>query len=149
MADGSTAPPRLSAADRQYTPRQYRAVDAQWNEGREQARILIPRQRHSEGVLPTHVIHFEATDPTTMELPQHLLTQGGRYTVEVKEGSVTIWGNSLGLAYLGEVLIQCAKGGYVQGFHVHLPLDASSPRHGPGQTAQPGLTLFVADPEFA
>jgi hypothetical protein len=31
-------------------------------------------------------------------------------------------GNRNGLLYIAEVLIRCAYGNYVEGFHVHLPL---------------------------
>ena len=95
-----------------------------------------------------YCIDVDTSDPSTIELPQRLLQQGGRYSVEVKDGDVTIWGNSLGLLYLGEVLIRAALGGHPPTLHVHIPQDGSVLRRGPSTTVEPELTVFAADPEF-
>jgi len=98
--------------------------------------------------VPTHTISFEVADPSIIELPQHLLREGGRYSVEVGAGDVTIWGNAQGLLYLAEVLVRCALGEHTLGLHVHLPQDASVMHEGPATSIQPELTVFAADPGF-
>ena len=98
--------------------------------------------------MASYETNFDVADSKTIELPQHLLATGGKYTVDVADGGVTIWGNELGLLYLAEVLIRCAKGGYVPTLHVHLPLDTSMSSGGPNVTAEPELTVFAADPRF-
>ncbi len=98
--------------------------------------------------MPTYTIDFCVPEPSTIELPQHLLRDGGKYAVEVKDGDVTIWGNSAGLLYLAEVIVRCAIGGHPSTLHVHLPQDGSVARKGPTVGIQPELTIFASDPDF-
>lgn len=93
--------------------------------------------------MPEHTVKFETpSDARTMMLPQELLAEGGRYSVHLRDGDVYISGNTSGLLYLAEVLVRCAKGGYVDSFHVHLPFDSEA---GPPTGAiRPELVIFAA-----
>ncbi|WP_337170438.1 hypothetical protein [Gemmatimonas aurantiaca] len=73
-----------------------------------------------------HTFRFEVTDPDTIELPADLLREGGRYRVDLHDGDVYISGNTNGLLYLAHVLVQCAKGGFSETFHVHIRQDSES-----------------------
>jgi len=65
---------------------------------------------------------FTVPDNRTIELPYELLSQGGWYEIQSHDGDIYLNGNRNGLLYIAEVLIRCATGNYVEGFHVHLPL---------------------------
>ncbi len=93
--------------------------------------------------MPTHQIAFEVPDPEIMELPSEFMRRGGRYQIRVENGDVSIFGNRDGLLYLAEILARCALGGYVEGFHVHVPAksDLSPPAVGPE------LVVFAAQRE--
>jgi hypothetical protein len=94
--------------------------------------------------MPEHTIRFDTLDSRTMKLPHELLRDGGRYVVELRDGDIYLSGNTAGLLYLAEILIQCAKGGFDPSFHVHLPLDSkdSGP---PGQrSSDDSLVIFAA-----
>lgn len=94
--------------------------------------------------MPEFSLHFEVPDPNAIQLPAHRLQSGGRYAVELHDGDIYLSGNSEGLLYLAEVLIRCAKGGYADSFHVHLPLrsDAGPP---PATEVQPELVIFAGE----
>ena len=96
--------------------------------------------------MPEHRVQFEVPDRKTMHLPYEFLASGGQYSVQYRDGDVYVSGNELGLLYLAEVLVRCAKGGYVDGFHVHLPQDSS---HGPpsGDDTRSELVIFGASEE--
>lgn len=98
--------------------------------------------------MPSHTVQFEVADPASMDLPFQLLADGGKYTIEVADAGVTVWGNSKGLLYLAEVLTRCAIGGYAETFHVHLPLDTTAGPGGPAED-KPEFTVFAADASFA
>jgi hypothetical protein len=93
--------------------------------------------------MPEHIVKFDMpSDATTMMLPQELLAEGGRYAVQIRDGDVYVTGNTSGLLYLAEVLVRCAKGGYVDSFHVHLPFTSDA---GPPTTAiRPEVVIFAA-----
>lgn len=92
--------------------------------------------------MPEYTVKFETpADARTMRLPHELLSDGGHYAVQVRDGDVYVSGNTNGLLYLAEVLVQCAMGGYVDSFHVHLPFDSGA---GPPTGVRPELVFFAA-----
>lgn len=93
--------------------------------------------------MPEHTVKFDTpADTRTMTLPHELLAEGGRYAVQIRDGDVYISGNTSGLLYLAEVLVRCAKGGYVDSFHVHLPFDSDAGP--PTGEIRPELVIFAA-----
>jgi hypothetical protein len=80
-----------------------------------------------------------------MVLPQELLSSGGKYQIEIRDGDIYVVGNTNGLLYLAEVLIRCAKGKLVESTHVHLPLD--SVHETLTTDIQPELVVFAATEE--
>lgn len=79
-------------------------------------------------IMPEYTVKFANPDRSTMILPTQLLRGGGRYMVGVHDGDVYISGNSDGLLYLAEALVQSAMGDFAETFHVHLPLDSTGPQ---------------------
>lgn len=94
--------------------------------------------------MPEYTVKFDSTDRNTMHLPFQLLTQGGRYLVEVRDGDIYVSGNTDGLLYLAEVLIQCATGDFVETFHVHLPLDSTAGPPNPDEVRS-DLVIFAGE----
>lgn len=93
--------------------------------------------------MPEYTVEFETSpDARTMTLPHKLLASGGRYTVQIRDRDVYISGNTDGLLYLAEVLVRCAKGEYVDSFHVHLPFDSEAGP--PTGEIHPELVVFAA-----
>jgi hypothetical protein len=97
--------------------------------------------------MPGYTVSFEVRSPTEIELPQHLLSSGGKYGAEIRDGDIYVHGNAQGLLYLAEVLIRCATGGFAETLHVHLPL--AYPMQD-DSTERPGdeMVVFAADPAF-
>ncbi len=75
--------------------------------------------------MPTHRISFEVSNPKVIELPAHRLRNGGRYSVEARDGDLYVFGNKEGLLYLSDLLAMLALGDYEKGFHVHIPAQGS------------------------
>lgn len=94
--------------------------------------------------MPKHEIRFEVKDQNQIELPAHLLRDGGSYSIEVRDGDLYVWGNRDGLLYIGEALVRLAIGGYTKTLHVHLPMDSSVAGDPIKSGESPALVLFAA-----
>lgn len=96
--------------------------------------------------MPEHITRFDVPDKATMRLPYEFLASGGQYSIQQRDGDVYVSGNEAGLLYLAEVIVRCAKGEYVKGFHIHLPLDSGE---GPptGDSIRSELVVFAASEE--
>lgn len=94
--------------------------------------------------MPDYCVTFQVKTEHEMQIPDHLLEEGGKYLLKQEGPDVYVWGNTLGLLYLAEILIRCAKGGYAQGFHVHLPADRRAPVDIAEQAQRAELVLFAA-----
>jgi hypothetical protein len=90
--------------------------------------------------MPEHCFSFQVTDPNLLDFPTHLMQQG-RYSIEVRDGDVFVYGNRDGLLYLAEVIARCAIGDFARGFHVHLPLESGT---APGEPKDE-IAIFAAE----
>jgi len=94
--------------------------------------------------MPEYSTRFTVPDNRTIEFPHELLSQGGWYEIQQHDGDTYVNGNRNGLLYLAEVLIRCAIGNYVEGFHVHLALSPDQESGGPSQQPIDELVVFGA-----
>jgi len=94
--------------------------------------------------MPEYSTRFTVSDNRTIELPYQLLSEGGWYEIQERDGDIYVNGNRNGLLYLAEVLIRCATGNYVDGFHVHLPMLSNPVPEGPPQNPIDELVVFGA-----
>jgi hypothetical protein len=94
--------------------------------------------------MPEYSTRFTVPDNQTIELPNELLNQGGWYEIQDNNGDIYVNGNRNGLLYIAEVLIRCATGNYVEGFHVHLPLLSDHASGGAPQQPIDELVIFGA-----
>jgi len=98
--------------------------------------------------MPEYSTRFTVPNNQPIELPHELISEGGWYEIQLRDGDVYVNGNRKGLLYIAEVMIRCAIGDYVDGFHVHLPL-LSELKSGGGPLQHPidELVIFGAGEE--